>query len=100
MAILVAEQKQFDVIKKQFELGAVSKTAVLSQETELAMTRAGLPPFEKQLDLNHHALSVLIGKFPGDGKLPEFNLESLHLPEELPVSLPSLFAPTSRHSRL
>jgi len=56
------------------------------------MTKAGMPPLEKQLDLNRHALSVLIGQFPGDGKLPEFNLESLHLPEELPVSLPSLLA--------
>ncbi|MGA2782197.1 MAG: efflux transporter outer membrane subunit [Smithella sp.] len=91
-AILVAEKRQLDVIQKQFELGAVSKTEVLAQETELAMTKAGMPPLEKQLDLNRHALSVLIGQFPGDGKLPEFNLESLHLPEELPVSLPSLLA--------
>jgi NodT family efflux transporter outer membrane factor (OMF) lipoprotein len=90
--ILAAQQKQLDVIKKQFELGAVSKTAVLSQETELAMSKAGLPPLEKQLDLARHALSVLIGQFPGEGKLPEFSLESLHLPEELPVSLPSLLA--------
>ena len=91
-AILVAEQRQLDVIHKQFELGAVSKTEVLAQETELAMTTAGMPPLEKQLDLNRHALSVLIGQFPGNGKLPEFSLESLHLPEELPVSLPSLLA--------
>jgi len=89
-AILVAEQRQLDVIQKQFELGAVSKTEVLAQETELAMTKAGMAPLEKQLDLNRHALSVLTGQFPGDGKLPEFSLESLHLPEELPVSLPSL----------
>lgn len=87
--ILAAEQKQLDVIKRQFELGAVSKTAVLSQETELAMTEAGLPPLEKQLDLTRHALSMLTGQFPGGGKVPEFSLESLHLPKELPVSLPS-----------
>jgi NodT family efflux transporter outer membrane factor (OMF) lipoprotein len=92
METLAAQQKQLDVIKKQFELGAVSKTAVLLQETELAMTKAGLPPLEKQLSLTRHALSVLIGQFPGDGKAPEFKLESLHLPEELPVSLPSALA--------
>jgi NodT family efflux transporter outer membrane factor (OMF) lipoprotein len=90
--VIAAEQKQLDVIKKQYELGAVSQMAVLSQETELAMTKAGLPPLEKQLDLTRHALSVLIGQFPGDGKVPEFRLESLHLPEELPVSLPSVLA--------
>ncbi|MGP8155174.1 MAG: efflux transporter outer membrane subunit [Smithella sp.] len=90
--IIEAEQKQLDVLKKQFELGAVSKMAVLSQETELAMTKAGLPLLEKQLDMTRHALSVLIGKFPGEGKMPEFSLDSLHLPESLPVSLPSLLA--------
>jgi NodT family efflux transporter outer membrane factor (OMF) lipoprotein len=90
--ILASEQKQLDVINKQFELGAISKTAVLLQETELAMTKAALPPLEKQLDLTRHALSVLIGQFPGDGKVPKFRLESLHLPEELPVSLPSALA--------
>jgi NodT family efflux transporter outer membrane factor (OMF) lipoprotein len=89
---LAAQQKQLDVIRKQFELGAVSKMAVLLQETELAMTKAGLPPLEKQLSLTRHALSVLIGQFPGDGKAPEFKLEALHLPEELPVSLPSALA--------
>ena len=87
--IIEIQQKQLDIIKKQFELGAVSKTAVLSQETEIAMTKAGLPAIEKQLDLTRNALAVMIGQFPGSGKLPEFNLESLRLPEELPVSLPS-----------
>ncbi len=90
--ILAAQQKQLDVIKKQFELGAVSKTAVLSQETELAITQAGLPPQEKQLDLARHGLLVLTGQFPGNGKVPEFRLNSLHLPESLPISLPSLLA--------
>ncbi len=35
MDILAVQQKQLDVLKTQLELGAVSKTAVLSQETEL-----------------------------------------------------------------
>jgi NodT family efflux transporter outer membrane factor (OMF) lipoprotein len=87
--IIAAEQKQLDVLNKQFELGAVSKTAVLSQETQLALTRAGLPPLEKQLDLTRHALAVLIGQFPGEAKLPRLGLDSLRLPKELPVSLPS-----------
>jgi NodT family efflux transporter outer membrane factor (OMF) lipoprotein len=90
--IIAAQQKQRDMLKKQLELGAVSLAAVLSQETELAMTRATLPPLEKQLNTTRHALAALIGQFPGEGKLPEFNLASLHLPETLPVSLTSLLA--------
>ena len=87
--IIEIQQKQLDIIKKQFELGAVSKTAVLSQETEIAMTKAELPTMEKQLDLTRNALAVMIGQFPGNGKQLEFNLESMRLPEELPISLPS-----------
>jgi NodT family efflux transporter outer membrane factor (OMF) lipoprotein len=90
--IIEIQQKQLDVIKKQFELGAVSKTAVLSQEAEIAITKARLPAIEKQLDLTRNALAVMIGQFPGKEKLPEFKLETLRLPEELPVSLPSELA--------
>jgi NodT family efflux transporter outer membrane factor (OMF) lipoprotein len=90
--IIALQQKQLEILKKQFEFGAVSQTAVLSQQSELAMTAATLPPLEKQLDFTRHALSVLIGQFPGKGGLPEFYLNSLHLPESLPVSLPSQLA--------
>jgi len=90
--IIAAEQQQLDLLNKQFELGAIAKASVLSQETQLAMTKAGLPPIEKQLDLTRHALMVLTGQFPASGQAPEFRLETLHLPESLPVSLPSLLA--------
>jgi hypothetical protein len=36
-----------------------------------------------------HQLSVLAGKLPGEAGMPQFALESLTLPEQLPVSLPS-----------
>jgi NodT family efflux transporter outer membrane factor (OMF) lipoprotein len=90
--ILASEEKQLDVVKRQFDLGAVPWTSVLSQQTELAKTRATLPPLEKQLAYTRHALSVLVGQMPSEGKLPEFQLQSLQLPEVLPVSLPSSLA--------
>lgn len=90
--ILAAEQKRLDVVKRRFQLGAVSRTSVLSQQLELAKTRAVLPPLEKQLAFTRHALSVLTGQLPGEGKLPRFRLNSLTLPEVLPVSLPSELA--------
>ena len=89
LEIIAAEQKQLDLLRKQFDLGAVAKAAVLAQETQVAVTRAGLPPLEKQRGTTRHALAVLIGSFPGMGGLPSFNLDSLQLPQDLPVSLPS-----------
>jgi NodT family efflux transporter outer membrane factor (OMF) lipoprotein len=86
--MVAAQEKQLEIVKRQFALGVVAKSSILSQESELARTRARIPPLEKQLSFTRHALSVLAGRFPGEGG-PEFNLDSLHLPEELPMTLPS-----------
>ena len=45
---------------------------------------------EKQLSYLRHQLAVYLGRFPSEEKaLPEFRLEDITLPLELPVSLPS-----------
>jgi NodT family efflux transporter outer membrane factor (OMF) lipoprotein len=87
--IAAEEDEQLGVLGKQFELGGVGRTAVLSQQTLLAQTRATLPPLQQQLDQVRHQLAVLAGKLPSDAALPEFRLEMFSLPETLPVSLPS-----------
>ena len=90
--ILAAERKQLAMVKRQFELGAVSRVSVLSQQSQLATTSATLPPLQKQLAFTRHALAVLAGQLPSAGHLPVFRLDSLHLPEVLPVTLPSTLA--------
>ena len=87
--ILAAEQKELTLVERQYELGAVAQASVLSQQSELARTRASLPVLMKQLAFTRHALTALAGDLPGEGELPTFTLEALHLPETLPVSLPS-----------
>jgi len=88
--ILKVQGKQLDVVERQFQLGAVSRSDVLAQQTQLAQTRATLPPIEKDLAQTRHQLAVLVGRLPGEGAaLPEFELDGLQLPQELPVSLPS-----------
>src|SRR5262249_26474480 len=81
--------KQLDLLKRQFELGGVAKTAVVAEEATLAQARALVPPLEHQLVQTRHQLSILMGHFPSDAPKPVFELASLKLPEELPVSLPS-----------
>ena len=87
--ILTALEQQLEVVDNQFQLGAVSRSDVLAQQTHLAQTRATLPPQEKDLAQTRHQLAVLTGKLPSEAVLPEFELEGLQLPQELPVSLPS-----------
>ena len=87
--VLALQQKQLGVVNAQFNAGAIAKSAVLQQQTQIAQTRATVAPLEKTLAQTRHQLSVLIGKLPSELGLPEFQLASLQLPEELPVTLPS-----------
>lgn len=87
--IIDSEQKELDITQKQFELGGVSKTSVLAQKTQLEATRATLPALQKNLAQARSSLAILVGDFPGNAGLPEFHLDDLHLPTNLPVSLPS-----------
>ena len=87
--IVAAQEKQLDVVEKQFQLGGVSRPDVLAQRAQVAQTRATLPPLEKDLSQTRHLLAVFAGKLPGQAVIPEFSLDALHLPPELPVSLPS-----------
>jgi len=90
--ILTAQEKQLEVVEHQFQVGGVSGSDVLAQRTQLAQTRATLPPLERDLAQTGHQLAVLAGKLPSEAALPAFTLEVLQLPQELPVSLPSLLA--------
>jgi len=51
-----------------------------------------LPPLAQQRDVARHALSILVGKSPGDWVAPDFDLSDFVLPENVPVSLPSELA--------
>lgn len=82
-------EKYLAIVDQQYLVGAVSRSEVLAQRTQLAQVRALLPPLEKDLAQTRHQLAVLAGKLPGEGGLPEFTLEKIELPVELPVSLPS-----------
>jgi NodT family efflux transporter outer membrane factor (OMF) lipoprotein len=58
-------------------------------EATLAQAQATLSPLQKQLALQRDLLTALIGRFPSQEPSEKFELASLQLPQELPVSLPS-----------
>jgi len=87
--VLKAQQTQLDIIEKQLALGAITRPVELAQSTLVAQTRAQLAPLEKSLAQTRHQLAVYVGKLPSESGLPEFQLDSLVLPQDLPVSLPS-----------
>jgi NodT family efflux transporter outer membrane factor (OMF) lipoprotein len=87
--ILDAQQHQLAVIEKQLGLGAIPRLALLTQRNQVAQTQASLPGIEKALGQTRHQLSVYAGKLPSEAGMPEFQLDSLQLPQDLPLTLPS-----------
>jgi NodT family efflux transporter outer membrane factor (OMF) lipoprotein len=87
--VLAAQERQLEIVEKQFATGAIAQFTVLIQRTQVAQTRTTLPPLEKLLAQTRHQLSVYAGKLPSESGMPEFELASLQLPADLPVSLPS-----------
>jgi NodT family efflux transporter outer membrane factor (OMF) lipoprotein len=69
--------------------GATSNIAVLAQAASLAQAQAQLPPLQKQLAQTRNQLTAYLGRFPSEELTEIFDLDSLHIPETLPVSLPS-----------
>jgi len=87
--IIKIETDQLGVVQHQFELGGASKSDVLVQESTLAQTRATLPPLQKQLAQTRNQLMTYLGRLPSQAADERFALADLHLPEDLPLSLPS-----------
>jgi len=78
-----------DVLRKQFEKGYVGRLDVAAQEAQLAQVAATLPPLLKQLAQNRDLLIALSGGLPNEDLAEKFELSSLQLPQELPLSLSS-----------
>jgi NodT family efflux transporter outer membrane factor (OMF) lipoprotein len=87
--IIKGQRQSLDLLRRQQELGQIAGQDVAAQEAALAQAEALLPPVRKQLAQQRHLLAVLIGRFPSEQPNAAFDLDSLHLPEDLPVSLPS-----------
>ncbi len=77
------------ILRTQFVKGYASRLDVAAQESQLAQVAATLPPLLKQLAQQRDLLAVLSGGFPNQEMAEKFELSSLQLPQELPVSLPS-----------
>lgn len=87
--IIAQDERDLDLVRQKYEAGKVAQSDLLTAESLLANDRALLPPLRQQLSVARHALSVLVGQFPGEWSSPDFELTELTLPGELPISLPS-----------
>ncbi|MFM0167334.1 efflux transporter outer membrane subunit [Paraburkholderia sediminicola] len=86
------QAQQLKITEGRFAAGGVSQLDVRSQRTLLAQTRASLPPLATQLAQTDHQLAILRGMPPSKADFADLTLDSLHLPDTLPLTLPSTLA--------
>ena len=90
--IIAAQDKQLSLVQRQYDLGAIARLTLVAQQSEAARTRSLLPPLERELAQARHRLAVLTGHLPSEGGGPEFDLDLLTLPVDVPLSVPSALA--------
>lgn len=87
--IIDVNVRMLEVLKNQRKSGYASDIDVAAQEAALAQVQQTLPPLRKQLELTRDLLRALVGNLPNQDVEETFQFSSLHLPQDLPLSLPS-----------
>lgn len=86
---LKAAREALSMMRVQLSLGAIGKADVAAHETVVAQTDAGLAALQKALAAQQISLSILLGRQPHEPLPVSVDLDTLTLPADLPVSLPS-----------
>jgi NodT family efflux transporter outer membrane factor (OMF) lipoprotein len=86
-----AQQSALDITQRRVIAGGASRTDVLQQQATLQATLATLPTLRTQLAQERDLLATYVGALPAEYGDSQFQLDTLKLPVELPVSLPSKF---------
>jgi NodT family efflux transporter outer membrane factor (OMF) lipoprotein len=86
-----SQRQQLDITQRRFNAGGASRADILQQQAVLQSTLATLPALRTQLAQQRNLLATYAGTLPADYAGPEFTLDTLTLPVELPLSVPSKF---------
>jgi NodT family efflux transporter outer membrane factor (OMF) lipoprotein len=87
--IINYDQKSLAILRDKLQLGYAMRINVALQEAQLAQAQALLPPLEKQFEQTRDLIRALVGKLPNQEVEETFELASLKLPQDLPLSVPA-----------
>ena len=86
-----SQQAQLGIVTRRLSAGGASRADVLQQQAVLQATLASLPLLRSQLAQQRNQLAAFLGSLPAEYTDADFELDSLTMPQDLPVSLPSKF---------
>jgi NodT family efflux transporter outer membrane factor (OMF) lipoprotein len=87
--LLSVEQQQLRIAEERERAGGLSEADVRTRGVQVAQTQASIPPLELALATVNDQLAVLMGQSPAEAHVADVSLDKLHLPEELPLAVPS-----------
>lgn len=88
-ALIVLETDQLRSSEAQVRSGTAPYANLLSQRSLIAANQALLAPLRQKASQAEHLLVLLQGDLPSQSSPPVIELETLTLPTDLPLSLPS-----------
>ena len=87
--IVADDEHLLKLVRALHDEGVVARTDLLIAVSQTDHDRTLLPPLRQGLSAARDALAILVGVAPADWAPPEFELDTLTLPKDLPVALPS-----------
>jgi NodT family efflux transporter outer membrane factor (OMF) lipoprotein len=87
--LIASDRKNLALTQREFDVGIVPRSDVLTADSQLAADLTQLPALHKQLDQAYDELAVLSGRAPAEWQVQTFDIEQLTLPREVPLSLPA-----------
>jgi NodT family efflux transporter outer membrane factor (OMF) lipoprotein len=89
LRLLEEDRRNVDLTRARQRAGGGTLVEVLSAEGQLANDQGDIPELEQLRDEARNMLAILLGVSPAQLGPTDFTLASMHLPAEVPVSLPS-----------
>ncbi len=86
--LVASDRSVTRILRLRYRQGYSSRVDLAAQQAQAATVAATLPPLEKALAEQRDLLAALLGD-PPNRRRDRLDLAALHLPERLPVSLPS-----------
>jgi len=90
--MLQLQRQQLAIMQQRLAAGGIAERDLKSQRTLVAQSEAALPALQQQQAQVSHQLAVYLGRPPARADMQPLALDTLTLPERLPLSLPSTLA--------
>lgn len=87
--IIANDEQNLSLVQRELEAGEATSIEVESAQSQLENDRTLLPPLRQQLSAARNALALLVGTTPAQWSPPDFELDRMTLPGDLPVRVPA-----------